>query len=241
MIGLSEEEAAALAAAKASALAAKIIIDRLQKKSRDARLEEILKLKRMRRSTKPSILPEKLQERQDFPKPASHMPQHRKNRWNWKPPASPESKAVRETFDLVRSFGGLAAAYSLDRAQTKQALQDAGIDICEEVARDWDRGISIHELSRRHGTGRDTIARWIKKTGRAIIPRNGNWRYDEALIAKTFDETGSVNKAAKAAEVSWDTARSVLSRYGIRAEGRSKHVSVSRLGAEITRQSSPHS
>lgn len=220
MIGLSEEEATALATAKASALAVQIIIDRLEKKSRDAGQEEFLKLRRMRRAAKPRTLPEKFQERQDFPKPASRIPQHCKNRWNWKPPAPPKSQVVRETFDLVRSFGGLAATHSLDHAQTKRALRDAGIDICEEVARDWDRGISIHELSRRHGTGRDTIARWIRKTGRKINPRNGNRRCDEALIVKTYGETNSVNKAAIAAGVAWDTARSVLLRYGIRVERR---------------------
>lgn len=234
MIGLSEAEVTALAAAKASALAAQTIIDRLVRKSRDARLGEMLARKAARPAAKPKILPEKIPERQDFPKPASRMPQHPKNRWSWTPSAPPESAVVRETFDFVRSFGGLATTHSLDHTQTKRALRDAGIDICEDIARDWDSGISVKELSRRHGIGRDTISRWIRKTGREIMPRNSNWRYDEALIAKTFDETQSVNKAARAAGVSWATARSVLSRYGIRAEGKSKPASVSLRQAEMT-------
>lgn len=233
MIGLSEAEVTALEAAKASALAAQIIIDRLERKSRDARLSEMLARKTARPAAKPKISSEKIPERQDFPKPASRMPQHSKNRRNWKPSAPPESAVVRETFDLVKSFGGLATTHSLDHTQTKRALRDAGIDICEEIARDWDRGIAVKELSRRHGVGRDTISRWIRKAGREIMPRNSNWRYDESLIAKTFDKTQSVNKAARAAGVSWATARSVLSRYGIRAEGRSKPASVSRRQAEM--------
>lgn len=241
MIGLSEEEATALEAAKASALAAQIIIDRLVRKSRDARLTEILARKTARPAAKPVVLLEKTAERQDFPKPASRMPQHPKNRWNWKPPASPETAVVRETFKLVKSFGGLASTHSLDHTQTKRALREAGIDICEEIARDWDRGISVQELSRRHGVGRDTIARWIRKTGRIVNPRNGNRRYDEALILETFRATRSVNKAAIASEVSWATARAVLSRSGKRTEGKLKPVSVSRPGGEVAHQSSPHS
>lgn len=241
MIGLSEEEVTALEAAKASALAAQIIIDRLVRKSRDARLTEMLARRAARPAAKPKILSEKIPERQDFPKQASRMPQHPRNRLNWKPPAPPEAAVVRETFDLVKSFGGLAATHSLDRTQTKRALRDAGIDICEDIARDWDRGISVQELSRRHGVGRDTIARWIRKTGRIVNPRNGNRRYDEALILETFRATRSVNKAAIAAEVSWATARAVLSRSGKRAEGKLKPVSVPQPGGEVAHQSSPHS
>lgn len=238
MIGLSDDEARVLAEAKATAHAAQAIIDHLESKSRDARLKKFQKLWEVQRATKPRILPEKFREQHDFPKPASKLPRHPKQRFRWKPAIPPEADVVRESFELTKSFGGLAATHGLDRYETLKALRGAGVDIYEEVAREWDRGTPMQELSRRHGVGRDTIARWIRKAGRNINPRNGNWRYDEALIAKTFDETGSVNKAAG---VSWDTARAVLSRYDIRAVGRSQPASTSRTEAEIPCHSSPHS
>lgn len=223
MIGLSKEEERVLADAKATVEAAQVVISDLEEKSRSARLKEIFELSKLRRATNAKVSIEKLPERQDFPKPASMIPTHLRNIWlKQEPLRLPDSESVRKTFRLVRSFGGLATTYRLDHHQTMMALRNAGIDIYEEVARQWDSDISIKELRRQHGVGRDTIARWIKKTGRKIMPRNGNWRYDEALIAKTFDDTGSVNKAAKAAGVSWDTARAVLSRYEIRVEGRAR-------------------
>lgn len=222
MIGLSEDEERTLKDAKAVREAAQAIISHLEEKSRSASLKGILKRAKVRREANAKIVLEKLPERQTFPKPASRIPRSQRYLWLKEEPQLPNCEAVRETFELVRSFGGLATTYSLDHSQTKKVLRKAGIDIYEEVARQWDSDVPIKELSRQHGVGRDTIARWIKKTGRNIMPRNGNWRYDEALIAKTFDETSSVNKAAKAARVSWDTARSVLSRYKIRAEGRAR-------------------
>ncbi|MFV0409534.1 MAG: hypothetical protein ACK5LJ_07495 [Paracoccus sp. (in: a-proteobacteria)] len=136
MTGLSDEEADTLAAAKEAMQAAKAVIDRLEDKARRAGFEAILKRKRKQPDAKQAILSEARKERQDFPKPASRIPSHPKNRWNWKPPAPPTSEAIRETFDLVRSFGGLAATYSLDRNQTMKALRDAGIDIYEAVGRE---------------------------------------------------------------------------------------------------------
>lgn len=223
MFGLCEEETAALAAARAAVRSAQSIVDRLERKQLQARLEKFLERKQASIRLIPAIQSEETAPRHNFPKPASI----KRSRPNsilrlLDPPAPPAPEAILDTFAQVKSFGGLAATYSLDHSQTRRALRDAGIDIYEEVARDWDRGTSIQELSRRHGTGRDTIARWIRKTGRNINPRNGNRHYDEALIAKTFREASSVNRAAKAAGVSWATARAVLSRYGLREEGRSK-------------------
>ena len=242
MFGLTEEESAALVAATADLETAQRIIDHLKEKSSRARLDAILARKRAYRPPASRIHFKKDAPRQDYPKPASKIPSPRYTcEQLLNPPPMPPRDAIIDTFSLVKSFAGVAITHSLGRGQTRRALRDAGIDICEEAVRDWDHGISVQELSRRHGIGRDTIARWIRKTGRTIKPRNGNRRYDEELIAETYRETNSVNKAALAAGVAWDTARSVLSRNGIRVEGRSRRASVSGPELDGTCQPSPHS
>ncbi|TWI35191.1 hypothetical protein IQ24_01701 [Paracoccus sulfuroxidans] len=163
--------------------------------------------------------------RQDYPRKASRMlPVPERSIFLPPPPVPPlpDPLEARAVYQLVRSLHGFAATFGLARGRAIKALKIAGIDIYEDIAREWEAGCDTRELSRRHGPGRDTIARWIRKTGRTVLPRNSNWRYDEALIAETFDKAGSVNKAAEAAGVSWTTAGAVLSRYGIGCDGRSR-------------------
>lgn len=227
MEGLSEDQKQALAEAKAALRSAQAIIDELEQVMRVASLKKMLRERSVRRFTeaKNKITPVFIPDRQDYPKPASRMlPEPsislsmllRKSL----PPPLPEPGVVRETYNLVKSFYGFAATHSLTGSRALEALKQAGINIIEEVALDWDNGTPIRELSRRHGPGRDTIARWIRKTGREIKPGNGNRTYDEALIVATYKETRSGNRAAQVAGVSWDTARSILRRHGLWVENR---------------------
>ncbi|RDD70990.1 helix-turn-helix domain-containing protein [Paracoccus versutus] len=240
MFGLTDEETAALVAARAAVQNAQSIVDRLERKIFDAESEAIRARRRTPRSSVAATLSANASPRQDFPKPASKRCSRPSSLSRLLyPPTPPPREAIIDTFGLVKSFGGLANTYSMGHAQTHQALRDAGINIWEEVARDWDRGISVKELSRRHGIGRDTVARWIRKTGRIVNPRNGNRRSDEALIVKTYEETYSVNKAAIAAGVAWAMARAVLLRDDAWTEKRRKPASIFGSGAETARQSLP--
>lgn len=219
MEGLSEDQKQALAEAKATARSAQAIIDELEQIARAARREEFRRLRTVSRCTdtlKITLLPPA--DRQDYPKPASRMlpkPSTSISVILRGHPPLPEPDCVRETYRLVKSFHGFAATHSLPRNRAIKALKQAGIDIYEEVARDWDNEVPIRELSRRHGPGRDTIARWIRKTGREIKSGNSNREYDEALIVATYKKTRSANRAAQAAGISWATARSALRRHDL--------------------------
>lgn len=129
-------------------------------------------------------------------------------------PVTPDAEATRAQFELCRSLSGFAAAFDLSRTEGKAALKEAGIDLYAQVASDWDANVSIRELSRRHGVGKDTIARWIRRAGRSIPLGNCRKRYSEELILESFAKVPSCNRAAKAAGVSWLTAKNVLVRHG---------------------------
>lgn len=211
-----------LAEAKATVESAQAIIEDLEKIKSAARLEKFWQQRKASQRSKKRSL--EFVPPQNHPKPASQMlpqPSMTISRILWGDPPPPEPDAVRETYHLVKSFHGFAATHSLSRSRALKVLRQAGIDIYEEVSRDWDDGVPIRELSRRHGPGRDTIARWIRKTGREIKPGNGNRKYDEALIVATYEETRSGNRAAHVAGVSWNTTRSVLRRHGLWIEDRS--------------------
>lgn len=130
-------------------------------------------------------------------------------------PSIPDPRELRERYLLVRSINSFSFALGLRRAEGIKALRGAGIDIHEEVARDWQNGTSVRELSRWHGVGRDTISRWIRRTGRAVPVANSRRRYDEQVVVNVYQKTRSCNRAAKAAGVAWRTAKMVLVRHGL--------------------------
>ncbi|WP_135058772.1 helix-hairpin-helix domain-containing protein [Paracoccus salipaludis] len=134
-----------------------------------------------------------------------------------KPPL-PDSAELRERYETVRSINSFAFGLGLQRADAIKALKNAGIDIYEEIARAWQKGTSVRELSRCHGVGRDTISRWIRRTGRAVPIANSRKRYDEQVVVNVYQETRSCNRAAKAAHVAWRTAKMVLVRHGLWAD-----------------------
>lgn len=123
-----------------------------------------------------------------------------------------DSKTLREHYICVRSIDDFSTDLGLSCMAGISALKRAGVNVYEDVALEWDSGISIRELSLRYGIGRDTISRWIKRTGRDVPPANSRQRYDADLVARVFEQTNSVNAAATAAGIAWDTARKAVSR-----------------------------
>lgn len=134
--------------------------------------------------------------------------------------AMPTPHETRESYAATRSFGIFAHTFGFTHYEAIKALAHAGIDIFEDVGADWQNGQSSRSLSDRHGVTRATICRWIKKTGRKMLPRNQNRTYDEDLIKQAFQK-GTANKAATTARVHWLTARRILKEmgeWGIRRE-----------------------
>ncbi|RVV97175.1 hypothetical protein EKE94_14195 [Mesobaculum littorinae] len=127
----------------------------------------------------------------------------------------PEPAEIKRVYEELGSLGRVAKALGRDRRETAKALAAAGIDIREDIARQWESGSSLRELRERHGLGCDTISRWIKSTGRTVEPRNANRKCDEQLIVETYLETRSANRCAQVAGVSWGKARDVLRQRGM--------------------------
>ncbi|WP_282601821.1 hypothetical protein [Paracoccus sp. PARArs4] len=130
-------------------------------------------------------------------------------------PRLPEPSEVKRIYEEMPSLDQVAQALGRDRRAAVKALAAAGIDIKEEIAKQWDSGSSLRELHKRHGPGCDTISRWIKSTGREVQPRNANRQCDEALIVETYLKTRSANRCALVAGVSWEKARTILRKRGM--------------------------
>ncbi|MFV1593835.1 hypothetical protein VWZ88_09275 [Phaeobacter sp. JH20_36] len=138
-----------------------------------------------------------------------------KSRLRGAEPPLPELNQIKRLFEDLRSLDRVAQALGRGRRDAVKALATAGIDIREEIAREWDAGRSIRELHEQHGSGCDTISRWIKQAGRKVRPRNSNKKCDEELIVCTYLKTRSAKRCADAAGVSWEKARSVLRKRGL--------------------------
>ncbi|MCA0964984.1 hypothetical protein [Salipiger bermudensis] len=122
---------------------------------------------------------------------------------------------IRSLYAEFESLELVARALDIDRRAAVKALAYAGIDIKDEIAKQWEAGSSLRELHEQHGSGCDTISRWIKSTGREVQPRNANRHCDEALIVETYLKTRSANRCALAAGVSWEKARNILRKRGM--------------------------
>lgn len=130
-------------------------------------------------------------------------------------PRLPVPSEVKRIYEEMPSLDKVAQALGRDRRAAAKALAAAGIDIKEDIAKQWDSGSSLRELHKRHGPGCDTISRWIKSTGREVQPRNANRQCDEALVVETYLKTRSANRCALAAGVSWEKARNILRKRGM--------------------------
>ena len=89
-------------------------------------------------------------------------------------------------------------------------LRKAGVDVIEEVSKEWDGGSSLRKLSKKHGPLPQTISNWIKSTGRQVKPRNSNKKYDEKRIRELCDEQWPTNKIAKSMGLSWATVQRII-------------------------------
>jgi hypothetical protein len=149
----------------------------------------------------------------DYPRPAARLLSDDEKR---RAPEVVEIAPARalETYRCLNSLDGTSACLGVGRKTTIRLLKEAGVDLFEDIACEWDRGIPLRELSRCHGPPPQTISHWIKKTGRTVAPRNANRRYDEAEIIRIYDECQSANAPARQLGLSWSTVRKVLVRNG---------------------------
>lgn len=146
------------------------------------------------------------------PEPSNSL---RRVRLRLNPEPLPVPDKIRSLYTEFESLELVARALDIDRHTAVKALAYAGIDIKDEIAKQWEAGSSLRELHERHGPGCDTISRWIKSTGREVQPRNANRQCDEWLIVETYLKTRSANRCAQAAGVSWEKARSILRKRGM--------------------------
>lgn len=229
--GLTEEQRTRLLDARKNCAVAqtladehKAVVDELERVRFSARVSAMRRRRAAARSASAHnlendfTLPEESR-KYDLPQPARMMVVERKlsicDPLNPLPAASlPAEDEIIERYRQVRSLNSFAFWLGMRRHAAIKVLKSIGIDIYEEVAKDWESGESIRELSRRHGPGRDTISSWIRRTGRKVPIANSRRRYDEELIVETYGKTRSCNSAANAAGVAWRTAKEVLVRHG---------------------------
>lgn len=154
---------------------------------------------------------------QDYPRRASQMLPGRESLisllWQEEEVLVPDAAILRRDYFDMKSIHGVAALHGLERRVALKALKDIGVDVYEEIAREWESGVTIRELSRRHGPSQTAISNWIKKAGRVILPRNANRKHDIELILQVYDETRSCKRAAQAGGVAWATAKNILEKH----------------------------
>lgn len=214
----SEEDGLLLEQVKERLASVQAEYDRLSRlKSQSERL--VLSERRRKRRLSQPVAPveEKPRERQDHPKPASGMLPRRislvSSLMRREDATIPDAKILRHDYFDMKSIHGVAALHNLVRRTTLKALKSIGLDVYEEIAREWESGVTIRELSRRHGPSQTAISNWIKKAGRVILPRNANRKHDIELILQVYDETRSCKRAAEAGGVAWATAKNILEKH----------------------------
>lgn len=124
---------------------------------------------------------------------------------DYETPHSPEE--LLAVFHQVGSLDQFARQAQTTRRCAVQLLKSAGLDVIEFIAKDWEAGMSLRALSRKHGPTPQTISSWIKSTGRLIKPRNSNQRYDLSRMSELFSKRWSTNKIAKEMKLSWATVQ----------------------------------
>ena len=113
----------------------------------------------------------------------------------------------------LRSLDQFAKQIKVSRRTAIHLLMLQGLDVFEDLAREWETGSSLRELSTKHGPKPKTIASWIRLTGREIKPRNSNQKYDRRQMNELFDKMWTTNKVAKEMGLSWATVQKVRNTY----------------------------
>lgn len=108
-------------------------------------------------------------------------------------------------FHDIKSLDQFAKRLRITRRNAIHALKKVGFDVLESIAKEWQNGKSLRDLSEKHGPMPQTISKWIKSTGREIKPRNSNEKYDREQINRWFDAGWTTNKIAKRLGHSWAT------------------------------------
>ena len=144
--------------------------------------------------------------------------------WRRSPEARAAARAVEKAkencplsdedlINLFRTTGGIdgfAEQLTVERRRALRWLKKAGVDVFEEIAREWEDGSSLRKLSAKHGPLPKTISNWIKSTGRVVRPRNSNPKYDITKIYSYKKMRWSTNRIALDMGLSWATVQRVI-------------------------------
>ncbi|NOR61590.1 MAG: hypothetical protein GQ535_03730, partial [Rhodobacteraceae bacterium] len=106
-------------------------------------------------------------------------------------------KELVQLFRSIEAISRFSAHLDIGLRKALTWLRKAGVDVIEEVAKEWEDGSSIRKLSQIHGPMPQTISNWIKSTGRQVKSRNSNKKYDEERIKELCTEPWPTNKIAK--------------------------------------------
>lgn len=117
------------------------------------------------------------------------------------------TKRLLALFRKIGSLDHFARHVNLTRRNAINALKIAGVDVIEEIAREWEKGSSLRDLSAKHGPLPQTLSKWVKATGRQIRPRNSNQKYELDRMKELFNRKWTTNRIAISMGLSWATVQ----------------------------------
>lgn len=112
------------------------------------------------------------------------------------------------TFKKTKSLNMFANAYALPSPATgRTVLNKSGGYFDKFLVRQWRSGMSLQRLSRLHGPKPGTIANWLRANGVDIEAGNHLRGVDIEKLCRIIQESGSINRGAKALGIGWRTAK----------------------------------
>ena len=122
-----------------------------------------------------------------------------------------EIQLVYQSAPRLRAF---AARHSLSWKTAKKVLEANGVDFSAQVRAEFENGMSLIELSEKHGPKAETLSNWLELSGVRI--QRGNFRRGINVedLVRVFRATSSVNQVARHAGIHWSTAARLLRKAG---------------------------
>lgn len=116
------------------------------------------------------------------------------------------------SFKELGTLKGLAEKYALTPKMAKTILKAYGISLDTVLARDWNSGMSLEQMSARHGAQPETISKWLKAAGVEIQPGNHKRGVDLDRLKQLSGKGGTYNRAARELGIHWQTVKRLRER-----------------------------
>lgn len=115
-------------------------------------------------------------------------------------------------YRVLNSVRQTATKLRVSYIQLEKLLAASGINLKQEIAKEWKSGFSLRKLSAKHGAAPQTLSSWIKSTGVEVRSRNSNPRYDEDQLRNFLREGRTTNWIATEMRISWATVQGFRDR-----------------------------